>query len=199
VAERGDSDPPLLDVDGLEGRAEKILASVPEWIWDGESLPVPVEEIADSCFSLLVRDVAPDEMSSLPGAPPLDPGQAVSGLLLASRSEIWVNADEAHEWPGRRRFTICHELGHWELHRTGQEALFCRSTTVAPEESTIESAPTKPPVPITEEEANAFAAALLMPAHLIREHYPQLQDHAEMCRLFGASGAAMGKRLHSVI
>ncbi len=54
-------------------------------------------------------------------------------------------------------------------------------------------------MPITEEEANAFAAALLMPARLIREHYPRLRDHAEMCQLFGASGAAMGKRLHAVI
>src|SRR5918994_3619291 len=188
-----------VDVEALERHAEHLLAEVPTWIWDGQSLPVPVEEIADSCFSLLVRDVSPDEMAGLPGAPPLDPGQAVSGLLLASRGEIWVNADEAREWPGRRRFTICHELGHWRLHRTGQESLFCRSTTVAPEERDAEAATTKPPVPITEEEANAFAAALLMPARLIREHYPRLRDHAEMCRLFDASGAAMGKRLHAVI
>jgi hypothetical protein len=43
----------------------------------------------------LVRDISPDEMSHLPGAPPLDPGQTISGLLLASRGEIWVNAEEA--------------------------------------------------------------------------------------------------------
>jgi hypothetical protein len=187
-----------VDVEALERHAEHLLAEVPPWIWGAESLPVPVEEIADSCFSLLVRDVSPDEMAGLPGAPPLDPGQAVSGLLLASRGEIWVNADEAREWPGRRRFTICHELGHWRLHRTGQESLFCRSTTVAPEE-VADAATTKPPLPITEEEANAFAAALLMPVRLIREHYPRVRDHAEMCRLFGTSGAAMGKRLHAVI
>jgi Zn-dependent peptidase ImmA (M78 family) len=138
-------------------------------------------------------------MSRLPGAPPLGPGQAVSGLLLASRGEIWVNADEARDWPGRRRFTICHELGHWRLHRTGQESLFCRSTTVAPEEHAGEAATTKPSVPITEEEANIFAAALLMPARLIREHYPRVRDHAEMCELFGTSGAAMGKRLQAAI
>jgi hypothetical protein len=199
VTPEPEPDATRVDVTGLEARAEEVLATVPGWIWDGETLPVPVEEIADSCFSLLVRDVSPGEMSRLPGAPPLDPGQAVSGLLLASRGEIWVNADEAREWPGRRRFTICHELGHWRLHRTGQEALFCRSTTVAPEERDVEPATTKPPVPITEEEANAFAAALLMPARLIREHYPRVGDHAEMCQLFGASGAAMGKRLHAVI
>src|SRR5918995_694552 len=182
------------DVEALERHAEQVLAEVPPWIWGAESLPVPVEEIADSCFSLLVRDVSPDEMAGLPGAPPLDPGQAVSGLLLASRGEIWVNADEAREWPGRRRFTICHELGHWRLHRTGQESLFCRSTAVAPEEGDAGTATTRPPVPVTEAEANAFAAA-----RLIREHYPRVRDHAEMCQLFGTSGAAMGKRLNAVI
>jgi hypothetical protein len=36
-------------------------------------------------------------------------------------------------------------------------------------------------------------------ARLIREHYPRIRDHAEMCELFGTSGAAMGRRLHSVI
>jgi hypothetical protein len=188
-----------VDVEALERHAEHLLAEVPTWIWDGQSLPVPVEEIADSCFSLLVRDVSPEEMAGLPGAPPLDPGQAVSGLLLASRGEIWVNAEEAREWPGRRRFTICHELGHWRLHRTGQESLFCRSATVAPEERAGEAATTKPPVPITEEEANTFAAALLMPARLIRARYPRVRDHAEMCRLFGTSGVAMGRRMHAVI
>ncbi|MGH9025369.1 MAG: ImmA/IrrE family metallo-endopeptidase, partial [Acidimicrobiia bacterium] len=58
---------------------------------------------------------------------------------------------------------------------------------------------TRPPLPITEEEANTFAAALLMPARLIREHYPRLRDHGDMCELFGASGAAMGRRLHAVL
>ena len=41
----------------------------PEWIWNGEELPVPVENIADSHFGLLVRDV--EDMSSAPGAPEL--------------------------------------------------------------------------------------------------------------------------------
>ena len=38
-----------------------------------------------------------------------------------------------------------------------------------------------------------------MPARLIGEHYPRVRDHAEMCRLFDASGAAMGRRLHAVV
>jgi IrrE N-terminal-like domain len=182
-------------VEAIEQRAEGVLARVPSWIWDGESVPVPVEAIADSCFQLLVRDV--EDMSSAPGSPGIEEGQSLSGLLLASRGEIWVNAAEAREWPPRRRFTIGHELGHWVMHRTGQQALFCRRGTVAPEDQVAE---TRPPLPVTEEEANAFAAALLMPARLVREHYADCSgDFDELCRRFDSSSAAMGRRLHQTV
>ena len=197
MPELSDSGEPHVDVQELEARAEDVLAGVPKWIWDGETLPVPIEEIADTCFGILVRDI--EDLSTAPGCPELDDGQTLSGLLLAARGEIWVNASEAREWPPRRRFTIGHELGHWVMHRAGQESLFCREATVAPEDAPAAAASSRPPMPVTEEEANAFAAALLMPARLIREHYPRLKDHTEMCRLFDASGAAMGKRLRAVI
>ena len=112
----------------VEERAERVLASAPGYVWDGERVPVPVEEIVDSVYGLLVRDVA--DLRGAPGAPQLAPGQSLSGLLLPARGEIWVNAEEARRWPARRRFTIGHELGHWVMHRTGQQALFCRRTTV---------------------------------------------------------------------
>ncbi|MGH2992789.1 MAG: ImmA/IrrE family metallo-endopeptidase [Solirubrobacterales bacterium] len=192
MPEPGDSGE-RVDVEGLEARAEGILAGVPKWIWDGESLPVPVEDIADSCFGIYVRDV--EDLATAPGCPPLEDGQTLSGLLLAARGEIWVNAAEAREWPPRRRFTIGHELGHWVMHRAGDESLFCRSATVQPADPELD----EPDIPDIEEEASAFAAALLMPARLIREHYARVRDHAEMCELFEASGAAMGRRLHAVI
>ena len=51
-----------------------------------------------------------------------------------------------------------------------------------------------------EEEANPFGAALLMPARLIREQYARCdRDFSRLCDTFGASGAAMGRRLHAVI
>ena len=53
----------------IEERAERVLASVPDWIWNGDTLPVPVEHIADSCFGLHVRDV--DDLSAAPGVPSL--------------------------------------------------------------------------------------------------------------------------------
>ena len=182
----------------IEQRAQQVLAEIPEWIWNGESLPVPVETIADSCFNLLVRDV--DDMSSAPGAPELREGQSLSGLLLAGPGEIWVNAAESREWPPRRRFTIGHELGHWVMHqRPGQQSLFCRHASVD-EEKQGDSDGRSTEI---EREANAFAAALTMPAQLIRKHYERLRFepdcHAQLCKLFAASGAAMGHRLHSVI
>lgn len=180
----------------IELAAAEALANVPHYIWDGESLPVPVEQIASSHFSLLVKDV--DDMSAAPGAPSLADGQSLSGLLLASRGQIWVNAGEGQQWPGRRRFTICHELGHWVLHRTGQQALFCRHATVHAEEE--KPATTRPPLPVTEEEANVFAAAMLMPAELVEFHYRRTtREFGELCEMFGASGAAMGRRLRAVI
>lgn len=176
----------------IERRAETILKGVPSWVWDGESLPVPVQDIADSCFNLLVREV--DDLASAPGAPAVGEGRTLSGLLLPDRGEIWVSATEAVRAPARKRFTICHELGHWCLHRDGghdERPVFCRSATVGPD--------VDPGGPDIEEEAQVFAAALLMPARLVREHYRPGMDFWAFCDRFGASGQAMGRRLHRVI
>ena len=173
----------------VEERAEAVLAALPGYVWDGERLPVPVEDIADSGFGLLVRDV--EDMGTAPGAPHLHAGQSLSGLLLPARGEIWVNADEARQWPPRRRFTIGHELGHWVMHRTGQQALFCRRTTV--------DEPGVRPERDIEEEASAFAAALLMPQWLfVREHARCGGDVPALCDAFGSSIAATERRIASL-
>jgi IrrE N-terminal-like domain len=179
----------MTNVPDVVAAAEDVLASAPAWVWDGERLPVPVEDIADTVFGLLVRDIS--DMASAPGAPTLAEGQALSGLLLAARGEIWVNADEARQWPPRRRFTIGHELGHWVLHRTtGQQSLFCRRTTVD------ESGERAQVVRDIEEEASAFSAELLMPRWLfVREHARARGDVAELCRVFESSNAAMERRI----
>ncbi|MEZ5157129.1 MAG: ImmA/IrrE family metallo-endopeptidase [Solirubrobacterales bacterium] len=181
-------------MEGVTQRAEELLAEIPEWIWDGRSLPVPVEDIADSHCGLLVRDV--DDMSAAPGCPPVAGDQTISGLLLPSRGEIWVNADEARQWPPRRRFTIGHELGHFILHQNVQTSLFCRHGTVDPDEPAAD----RPPLDPIEEQANWFAASLLMPADLVRRQYERCGgDFQALCTIFNCSGAAMGRRLHQVI
>lgn len=169
--------------------AQRVLEQTPSFVWDGERLPVPVEDIVDSVYGLLVCEV--EDMAAAPGAPALAPGQSLSGLLLPARGEIWVNAAEARQWPPRRRFTIGHELGHWELHRGAQQALFCRRTSVA------EDVPKPHPGPVDiEEEASRFAAELLMPRWLVvREHASCGGDLESLCVRFGASGAAMRRRV----
>ena len=181
----------------IERRAAGFLGEVPGWIWDRESLPVPVEDIADSHCGLLVRDV--EDMSAAPGCPAVGEDQTLSGLLLPSRGELWVNAEEARRWPPRRRFTIGHELGHWILHQRGQTAVFCRHGQVDVE-AEAEASPERPPLDPIEAEANHFAAALLMPPALLRREYERPgRDFGRLCEAFAASGAAMGRRLHQVI
>ena len=181
----------------IERRAEAVLAELPDYVWRGEIPPVPVEEIADTHFGLRVREVAPEQMRTAPGGPELAEGETISGLLISSLGEIWVNAEEAGQWPGRRRFTIGHELGHHVLHRSGQQTLFCRRATVDPDPASAAAA--RQALPDIEEEANVFAAALLMPAEMLRAEYARDRRFEWLCELFGASGAAMGRRLHAVI
>ena len=163
-------------------RAAAVLERLPAYVWDGETLPVPVpvEAIADSVYGLLIRDVTVEELRGAPGAPQVGD---LSGLLLVAPGEIWVNAAEATEWPGRRRFTIGHELGHAELHApTGP--VFCRAASVSE----------RPDLGI-EEEASLFGSGLMFPPALVRAHHARLGSVAAMCELFGASRVAMSRAI----
>lgn len=57
--------------------------------------------------------------------------------------------------PQRRRFSICHELGHWRCHK-GQ-SLYCKAADIR--SSTVAYA--------KEREANTFAADLMLPPYLV--------------------------------
>ena len=140
-----------------------------------------------------MRDV--EDLGTAPGAPELGARPGAVGPAASRLGEIWVNAEEARQWPARRRFTIAHELGHWRLHRDAERAVFCRSGSIEPERRRLAT-----PLPPAEDEANVFAAAVLMPARLVREQYVRCErDFFRLCDKFGASGAAMGRRLHAVI
>lgn len=170
------------------------LEKVPDYIWDGESLPIPIEDIVDSCYGLHVRLV--DDLSTAPGAPDTD--GTLSGLLLTGPGEIWVKQEEAIRWPGRKRFTISHELGHWELHRSGQQSLFCRTASIDEQDPTANA--DRLTISTTEDEANAFAAALLMPSHLFVAEFERLGgNEPALCDRFNCSAKAVGHRVRALI
>jgi hypothetical protein len=184
-----------------EAKAEQELRKIPDWIWDGERLPVPLETIADSHYGLLV-----EEEIGLARVAGLDKRHHISGLLLPGPREIWVDAEEARKWPGRGRFTIAHELGHWVLHCErdpgAQEPVHCRTESLSEQGTTNEDeevgqTPPKPHFPPPRErDANRFAASMLMPRLLVEKEHAYLDgDERKMADVFGVSQLAMRWRI----
>ena len=136
--------------------------------------PTPIDDIAESFFSLrVIEDAMMEE----------------SGTLDPAAFEVRVNAAECIAAPMRRRFTVAHEIGHFVLHAPGATGVvFCRVTD-APEA----------PKQLIEREANRFAAELLMPEDLVRSEAARVgADPAALAELFQVSGPAMGWRLFNL-
>lgn len=177
-----------------EEAAAGELARIPDWLWDGESLPVPIETIADSYYGLLVEER--DDLAELLSEPG---GVQLSGLLVPSAKQVWVNAGEA---PVRRRFSIGHELGHWVLHCAAggdveAEVMHCRSTEVREQAAAdADQEASYLGYPPSELDANQFAAALLMPAQLLRTALQGVRADADaLTKRFGVSRRAVDRRL----
>ena len=101
------------------------------------------------------------------------------------RGAIRVRADESEL--GRRRFSIGHELGHWELHQDSQWFL-CSAANLRDYKRNPQEA-----------EANTFAAELLMPTCHLRERCEKLSPSIELVKEiadeFSVSLTAAGIRL----
>lgn len=150
--------------------------------------PIPVDELAEEAEGLDVQEHP--NLSLLPGVPPELAATTLSGLLFPGDKRIWVAAVEGARSSGRRRFTIAHEIGHWRLHHRGEahgRAIFCRPEEVGPGQGTARK---------IEAEANRFAAALLMPEHLVRAQADEYKLNVGLlARRFAVSQSAMQVRL----
>lgn len=178
----------------IESEVEEILAGVPRRVWDGRSLPVPVERIAREAYGLRVLLKSGEEMKEAVGCSADDPFD-MSGLLLTGIGEIWINSWEAEQSWGspRTRFTIGHELGHFVMHRTVPQGIYCRAT---PEDESASLAPV--PRPIPEVEANTFSAALLMPGDMVRRRITDGESEECITRVqtdFSVSRKASQRRI----
>ncbi len=83
-------------------------------------------------------------------------------MLYRDGEQHVIGVNSAHPKP-RQRFTIAHELGHRALH-PGREIILDVPVRVNLRDKTSSMA-----TDIEEIEANAFAAALLMPEKMIRD------------------------------
>lgn len=147
------------------------------------ALPVNLETVADFIGLTVLTKPLEDEYS---------------GFLAVAEKIIVINSRHS---PVRRRFTVAHEIGHYQLHRRKKtdspvfidQAVYFRR--VSGDDSHR-----------WEMEANAFAAGLLMPQSLLEEYFEKHPDvdltHSSDIKLiaeeFEISRPAMEYRLRNL-
>jgi hypothetical protein len=112
---------------------------------------------------------------------------ALVRIIGVPKGKIAINANIRE--PGRKRFTLAHELGHYILPSHARQSVACRPNEI--ERWT-------PSMSQTELEANRFAAALLMPKPLIMEELrsePSLEQARRISEHCQASLTAATYRL----
>jgi Zn-dependent peptidase ImmA (M78 family) len=106
----------------------------------------------------------------------------VSGFYDPSENAIYVNEQDP---PLRQTFTIAHELAHALLHAEWASGdnykVFRRDTPENPDDP-------------REKEANAFAAHLLVPRHMLDQYYADLPA-SDLSKLFAVSVLTIKNRL----
>ncbi len=146
--------------------------------------PVPIKTIASNCGARVL---------------PYDLGEEVSGILIYEDNKATIGFNSTNH-KVRQRFTIAHELGHLIYHvRNNEHELFVDKDFIIKFRSEIEySAKEKK----QEREANAFAAAILMPREFILkeirkpDYYGMNEQEVieECAKLFDVSVLAMTYR-----
>ena len=164
-------------LDQIEQQADKILREAKAW-----HVPVPIDLVA---HRLGLKTEA------------LVLGDDISGLLVVEKKRGAIGYNSTHARV-RQRFTISHEIGHYAMHvkKSMHSRLFIdRFVAFRDDESSAG-------IDWQEVEANAFGAALLMPAPLVREeikkHKLDLDDEDDLSALakrFHVSTSAMSYRL----
>jgi len=143
--------------------------------------PVDVEKISEA-FGVTVK--------------PMDVKERVSGVLVLKNDKATVGYNRM-DAPVRQRFTIAHELGHYALHRDAMQLFVDEGYAVAYRDSRSSSGDVR-----REREANAFAAAILMPKYLVEKEVEKLDFDlgsddalATLADRFDVSTQAMAYRL----
>lgn len=132
--------------------------------------------------------IAPNEGIEIIYFTPNEETSDVSGLLDKERRTIFLNVAES---AGRQNFTLAHEFAHYFLdHKSDEYGVYRRDSLYA------EGKPEK------EQEADCFAAELLMPEPFITKLKARYdltdRDAPTLAKLFGVSPSAMRYRLRDL-
>lgn len=95
-------------------------------------------------------------------------GDDISGLLIFNEGEAIIAYNNSHS-DVRKRFTIAHELGHFLLNHHGNGIMVDTGAKKTLHHYLFRDANSSTGEQLQEREANAFAAALLMPKELLEE------------------------------
>ncbi len=128
-----------------EKRAEQLLVKARI-----DAAPVPVEQVANH-LGIKVEST--------------DLGEDCSGVLVRKHNRAVIGVNWAHH-SNRRRFSIAHEIGHFVLHK--DDTYVDKGYRVNFRDLEAGSGTRKEEI-----EANAFAAALLMPEEWVRDAFKQ--------------------------
>lgn len=136
------------------------------------SWPIPVEELIEfHGLGLILSDFTDGE---------------ISGVIDLNKKYLYINSADSSQ---RRRFTIAHELGHWVLHQpelvTNKEIAVLYRRPLGTEENDR-----------LEQEANCFAANLLVPEEMLRKAITDSKDKSDkyLAEIFNVSRSVIGYR-----
>jgi IrrE N-terminal-like domain len=176
---------PYLADAGIEASANALLADYARRKKIDVRPPVPVEDILEDHLGL---HLGFDDLRTRLGVPD------VLGSLWIERAEVIVDQtldpDEHPSALTRYRFTLGHEIGHWDLHRglvlaqRLQADLFQKSSGPS---IICRTSQRKEPI---EWQADAFAAALLMPKPAVAAFWQRLMGPAERLKVSELKGRA---------
>jgi Zn-dependent peptidase ImmA (M78 family) len=157
-------------INSIEAKANAVIESI-----YGTSIDVPIPVALDKIVEHYAITVAIGEFEN----------KDISGAYEQDSKIIYVADDEP---ANRKSFTVAHELGHYFLHSDKKNDLFYRAQIINLTDENGEQ----------EQEANWFAAALLMPEKQLRHFYSLTKELSELAVIFGVSSTAVYYRLKNL-
>jgi hypothetical protein len=150
---------PYLDEATIERRAMQLLAGYQRRFETALAPPIPVDEIVELHLGLRLEITDLQDELRIPGT---------LGATWVAERRVAIDASldpESHPaLEGRYRFTLAHEVGHWQLHRHIAPLARFNQASLLPERDLLRRTLSR-----LEHQANLFAAALLMPRVLVRQ------------------------------